>query len=51
LIEGAIRKAITDDVLVDNAAQINWQVSVDRLDYRTLKPIIVSMYQQIFSEI
>ncbi len=51
LIEGAIRKAITDDVLVDNAAQINWQVSVDRLDYRTIKPIIVSMYQQIFSEI
>lgn len=47
IIAQAIRKAITDDSLVDSAAAINAKVVAERLDQSKIKPQVIQMYQDI----
>jgi hypothetical protein len=46
-IATAIRTALTDDALVDNAANINWKVAQERLEQGALKKKAVGMYYQL----
>ncbi len=50
IIEKVIRKALTDDNLVDKAAKINWKVAEEKLDYRELKEKTVKVYKDIIKE-
>lgn len=47
IVETAIRVALADDKLVDNASQINWRVAQARLDSATLRGKAVQMYRNI----
>lgn len=49
VIAEAIRAAIRDDALVDNAAEINGRVASERLDQSKIKPQVIRMYQEIFA--
>ncbi len=46
-IAKAIRRALTDDALVENAAKLNAQLVARRLDISVIKPRVVEMYQTI----
>ncbi|MEE9614561.1 MAG: glycosyltransferase, partial [Thermodesulfobacteriota bacterium] len=48
VIEQAIRRALTDDELVDRAAEENWKTTVERLDQSKIKPKAVDFYGRIF---
>jgi hypothetical protein len=43
----SIRAALTDDKLVDQAAELNWQVAERRLGADILQDMTVKMYQNI----
>ncbi len=45
IIELAIRRVLSDDDLVDQAAEINWQTCRERLDYDLLKSKAVNFYK------
>ena len=45
IIEQAIRKALRDDNMVDQAAAINRQMIKEKLEYNTIGKSIVAMYQ------
>lgn len=47
IIEMALRTALTDDELVNNAAAINWRVVQARLDSELLKQKTVEMYSSL----
>jgi len=47
IIEQALRLALIDDKLVDDAAEINWNVAKKKLDYKNLKKQTISMYKSI----
>lgn len=47
VIEQAIRRALTDDNLVDRAAEENWKTAVERLDHRTLKENTIGLYEAV----
>mgnify|MGYP003365435740 CR=1 FL=1 len=49
VIEAAIRKALTDDTLVDDASEINWEVALNRLDQAVLKQEAVDMYRKLLA--
>lgn len=49
VIADRLRKALTRDDLVDEAARLNWVTVENRLDERKLKPRIVQFYEQILS--
>jgi len=51
VIEQAIRKALSDDDLVNRAADINSQTSRQRLDYKILKQKTIDMYEHVYSKI
>ncbi len=46
-IAAALRYALTDDALVDHAAQINLQTGASRLDKSVINPKVAAMYRQI----
>jgi glycosyltransferase involved in cell wall biosynthesis len=46
-----IRTALTDDHLVDQAAEINWQVIDTRLNEREMERRVWAFYDEIFSEL
>ncbi len=46
-IAAAIRRALTDDNLVDRAAEINTQSACERLDYRLIQPQVIAMYEKV----
>jgi glycosyltransferase involved in cell wall biosynthesis len=46
-IAAAIRRAVTDDMLVDDAARQNYEVAHERLDYDKIRSQVVEMYQSI----
>jgi len=48
-IEAAIRKALTDDDLVNQAADFNWKTACERLEYTTLKELSMQFYSRVFS--
>jgi len=45
-----IRKALTDDELVNRAADINWQTALDRLDSTSLTQQAIDIYKTIASQ-
>ncbi len=47
IIEMAIRTALSDDDLVDNASVTNWQVALNRLNGSLLKQKTIDMYSNI----
>lgn len=46
-IAAAIRRAVTDDALVDRAAALNTQMAFERLSSSVIKPQVIEMYQRI----
>jgi glycosyltransferase involved in cell wall biosynthesis len=50
VVEQALRRALTDDQLVDDAAAINWQTACERLDSRQLGPKAVALYTTVVEE-
>jgi glycosyltransferase involved in cell wall biosynthesis len=46
-IAAAIRRAVSDDALVDRAAELNAQVSRERLDEAVIQPQVIEMYEKI----
>lgn len=46
-VAAALRRALTEDTLVDLAAQRNYQVSNLRLDVRTIGPQVVDLYRHM----
>ncbi len=50
VIEAAIRKALTDDDLVNKAAELNYKELLMRLEITKVKKEIVEMYKGILSE-
>lgn len=49
IIEKAIRTALTDDSLVDNAAEINWRTACERLGRDLLQYQAINMYSKILN--
>ncbi|MBC8506389.1 MAG: glycosyltransferase [Chloroflexi bacterium] len=47
-IADAIRRALTDDNLVNRAAEINAQTAADRLDYSSIQAQVIKMYRDIY---
>jgi len=47
IIETAIRKALSDDELVNQAADINEKIVAEKLDHKLLKPKAVEIYKTI----
>ena len=46
-VAAAIRRAVTDDELVDRAVAANDRVAASRLDYSVIRPQVVAMYERI----
>jgi glycosyltransferase involved in cell wall biosynthesis len=49
-VSAAIRRVISDDHLVDQAAEINWKTAESRLDENILRPQVIAMYEKVVSE-
>jgi glycosyltransferase involved in cell wall biosynthesis len=47
IIAAAIRKAVTDDALVDHAAELNAKIAEERLDANKIRPQVVEYYRAI----
>jgi hypothetical protein len=47
VIETALRKALTDDDLVDMASENNYQLAKERLDHISIKNKVIGLYQTI----
>lgn len=47
VVEAAIRRALSDDALVDAAAERNWRTVEARLDSRLIRPAVVDMYRRV----
>ena len=50
IIEQAIRRALTDDKLVDKAQKINQLMVTERLDEKILKPKALNLYTTVFND-
>ena len=50
MVAEAIRTALDSDTLVDDAARLNQQVVMERLDQRKIKDQVVQMYRDIYNE-
>lgn len=50
VVEKAIRRALTDNDLVERAAQLNWETARQRLDQKMLRGMAVDMYRSIARE-
>jgi hypothetical protein len=51
LIAERLRSALTDDQLVEQAAEINWQVIQSRLDERHMEKKVWAFYDEIFADL
>ena len=49
VIAAALRRALTDDSLVDGAAERNARVAAERLDRQAIQPQVITMYEQVFA--
>ncbi len=47
----AIRRAVTDDALVDAAAERNMRVARERLDESVIRPQVVEMYRRVAADV
>ncbi len=46
-IEAAIRRAVTDDALVERAAEVNERLTSERISRNLVTPRIVQAYEQV----
>lgn len=46
----AIRRAVTDDALVDRAAEINDRLAAERLNLSVVQPQVIAMYEKVFAQ-
>ena len=51
MVEIALRKALTNDQLVDNAAQKNWETICTRADFKQLTKAAIDTYNYINDKI
>ncbi|MCX6056685.1 MAG: glycosyltransferase family 4 protein [Chloroflexi bacterium] len=51
VVEKALRRAMTDDVLVDKAATLNRETARKRLDSTVIKPQVINFYQHVYNSI
>ena len=49
IIEHALRKALTDDVLVDQAAVLNRETARKRLDSSVIQPQVIEFYKHVYN--
>ncbi len=49
IVAEAIRRAVTDDALVDRAAQINAETVQQRLAYADVKEKVIAMYNTVYA--
>ena len=49
-IAAAIQRAVTDDTLVNRAADINTRVAAERLDQSVIQPQVIEMYENVASQ-
>lgn len=49
-VAAAIRRAVSDDALVDRGTEINTQTAHERLDLSVIKPQVVALYEQVVAE-
>lgn len=47
MVAAAIRRSVTDDELVDRAAESNARVAAERLDYSVIQPRVIEMYMRV----
>jgi glycosyltransferase involved in cell wall biosynthesis len=50
VVETAIRRAITDDGLVNDAAEKNFRIAKERLDRNKLKEMAIGLYRRVEKE-
>jgi glycosyltransferase involved in cell wall biosynthesis len=46
----ALRRAVSDDALVDRAAEINARIAAEQLDQSVVRPRVVEMYERILTK-
>lgn len=51
LIAARLHRALTDDVMVDAAAELNWTTACERLDQSILKKKAIAFYDEIFRKL
>jgi glycosyltransferase involved in cell wall biosynthesis len=51
IVAAAIRRAVSDDMLVDRAAELNAKVAQERLDQSIIRPKVIAMYEKVFAEV
>lgn len=51
IIADRIKRAITDDALVDRAAELNWKTVEQRLDQEKIKNMAISFYRTILNSV
>lgn len=49
-IASAIRLALSSDELIDHAAEINAELTAERIDLPIIKPKVVAMYKKVFAQ-
>jgi glycosyltransferase involved in cell wall biosynthesis len=49
-IAAAIRWALLDDALVDRAAEINAQITAERIDRAVIQPEVIAMYEKVAAQ-
>jgi glycosyltransferase involved in cell wall biosynthesis len=49
-VAAALRRAVSDDALVDHAAEINLCIAAEQLDQSVVRPRVVQMYERIASQ-
>jgi len=49
VIADRVRRAITDDELVDQAADLNWKTVTERLDATVMKRNVINDYQEVLA--
>ena len=46
-IAAAIRRAVSDDALVDRAAELNARLVSERIDQKIIRPQVIAMYEKV----
>jgi glycosyltransferase involved in cell wall biosynthesis len=49
-VAAAIREALSDDLLVDRASELNADLARERLDQNMIRPQVVAMYERVAAE-
>ena len=47
VVAAAIRRALTDDALVDHAAESNFRLAMERIDRAVIQPRVVAVYERV----